>query len=138
MSDNNWAIFKDVKMYNSKTDTTIATNPYVNMEYLFNMTGATPDDDPAETSLFNLTTLKTLVSLGQNTVNIINQPNMTYEVDFQLSQDWTNLGETLKLSDPAVQGDVATKRTYLLWLWMQSAWDMTFTREKPETQGGSY
>ena len=64
MSDNNWAIFKDVKMFNSKTDTTIATNPYVNMEYLFNMTGATPDDDPAETSLFNLTTLKTLVSLG--------------------------------------------------------------------------
>ena len=40
------------------------SNPDVNMEYLFNMTGATADDDPAETSLFNLTTLKTLVALG--------------------------------------------------------------------------
>lgn len=26
----------------------------------------------------------------------------------------------------------------MLWLWMQSAWDMTFTRVLPPSQGGSY
>ena len=65
MSDENWVYFKDVEMYRNKNDTT------VNMEYLWNMTnpnvgGKDPPEnpDPLGNSLFNITTLKTLITLG--------------------------------------------------------------------------
>ena len=52
----------------------------VNMEYLFNMTnpnvgGEDPpaNQDPLGNSLFNLTTLKTLIDLGMNTPNIVGE-----------------------------------------------------------------
>lgn len=51
MSAANWAIFQDVKMYRSTSD------PTVNMEYLFDLFDPVTGADPAETSLFNLTTL---------------------------------------------------------------------------------
>ena len=80
ISDVNWAIFKDFKMkYNNKKNPTIEKNLFLNMEYKFDMTEAKSDDVSAETSLSNLTTLETLVSLGKNPVNIINQPEIKYE-----------------------------------------------------------
>ena len=65
MSAENWAFFKDVEMYRSKSD------PTNNMEYLWNMTNpnvggadAPENTDPLANSLFNITTLKALVALG--------------------------------------------------------------------------
>ena len=65
MSSENWAFFKDVDMYRSKAD------PTNNFEYLWNMTNpnvggvdAPANPDPLANSLFNITTLKTLVALG--------------------------------------------------------------------------
>ena len=65
MSSANWAFFKDVDMYRSKAD------PTNNFEYLWNMTNpnvggvdAPANPDPLANSLFNITTLKTLVALG--------------------------------------------------------------------------
>lgn len=66
MSADNWAIFSDVKMYRDLTSTE------TNMEYLFALSAdSITGSDPATNSLFNLDTLKTLVSLGQSTTNII-------------------------------------------------------------------
>jgi len=64
MSDANWQIFKDVKMYRSldKTES--------NLQSLFTLTDGM-ESDPLPSSLFNIDTLKTLISLGQSTPNII-------------------------------------------------------------------
>ena len=64
MSDTNWQYF-NIEMYNSESD------PSVNMEYLFNLVDPDTGGDPAQNSLFNLTTLKYLVDAGQKTPNII-------------------------------------------------------------------
>jgi len=109
------------------------------MEYLFNLVDPYTGGDPARNSLFNLSTLKTLVAIGLNTTNIINEPDMIYEQNFRMSQEWVNLAATLMLDQKSSEiPEIGTKRTYLLWLWMQSMWDMTFTRVLPVSQGGSY
>ena len=117
-------------MYNSESD------PTVNMEYLFNLVDPDTGGDPAENSLFNLTTLKYLVDAGQKTPNIIQDKDLVYLEDFTLGQEWVNLAELLGLGDPTNStSTIGTRRAYMIWLWMTTAWDLTFTRE-PE--GGSY
>ena len=81
-------------MYRSTSD---STN---NMEYLWSMSNAeTGEGDPLANSLFNLTTLQTLVDLGNspNTTNMLYEKDKTYGVDFNLDDDkgWTNLANTL-------------------------------------------
>ena len=92
MSAANWAIFSDVKMYRDLTSET------GNMEYLFALTNST-QGDPAANSLFNLTTLKTLVSLGQGTANIISSKDEIYQSTFELPEEWATLATTLELND---------------------------------------
>ena len=95
-----------------------------NMEHLFNLTSA-DGGDPAANSLFNLTTLKTLVSLGQAAPNIVgDDKDMVYGTDFNLTIEWTTLGETLGLNE--TDASIGPKRAYMLWLWMRTAWDQTF------------
>ena len=72
MSEENWEHFGSISIYRDETNHTI------NMEYLFNMTnpnvgGEDPPEnpDPLGNSLFNLTTLKTLINLGRQTPNIV-------------------------------------------------------------------
>ena len=86
-----------------------------------------PDDngDPASNSLFNLTSLQALIDAGQKTVNIILSPDQTI-TDETLGDEWSNLAETFALKDP--DSNIGSKRAYLLWLWMQTAWDLTFAR----------
>ena len=70
------------------------------MEHLFTLVN--PDDgksDPARDSLFNLTSLQSLVTLGQQTPNIIKDPNLTIIQDFTLGQDWTNLAWLFNVFD---------------------------------------
>ena len=128
MTAENWAAFSDVEMYRSTVDPTAE-----NMEYLFDLVDPVTGGDPAAHSLFNLTTLQTLISLGQSTPNVINDTTITYGTDFDLS-DWTEIGTTLGL-DEADDATMGQKRAYMTWLWMQTAWNLTFERE-PE--GGSY
>ena len=107
-----------------------------NMEYLFNLTNA-DGGDPAASSLFNLTTLKTLVSLGQAAPNIVgDDKNMTYVTDFNLTGEWTTLAETLGLNETD-DTSVGPKRAYMLWLWMRTAWDLTFELTD-NSQNGNY
>ena len=107
-------------MYRNSTDPTTS-----NMEHLFNLTSA-DGGDPAANSLFNLTSLKTLVSLGQAAPNIVGADrNLTYGTDFTLPAEWTTLGETLGLNETDDK-TTGPKRAYMLWLWMNTAWDLTF------------
>ena len=129
MSQDNWEVFKDAKMYRSKSD------PNINMEHLFTLSNPLDGGDPAENSLFNLTTLQALVKAGQETPNIILNKDIKYLDDFTLGQEWTNLAEILDLSDAGSQDGIGTKRAYMLWLWMKTAWDLTFARTQ---NGGSF
>ena len=60
MNEDNWEYFGDVKMYRNTSD------PTANLEHLFALVD--PIDgisDPDRDSLFNLTSLQSLVNLGQ-------------------------------------------------------------------------
>ena len=82
------------------------SNPEVNMEYLWNMTnpnvgGEDPpaSPDPLANSLFNITTLKTLIALGQQTPNIVGKDkDKVCGEDFNLDS-WSGIAETLELND---------------------------------------
>lgn len=78
MSPENWAFFGDVQMYRSKSD------PSINMEHLWTLQDPVTGGDPAGNSLFNLTSLKTLIDLGQNTINILEDKDKVYLQDFTL------------------------------------------------------
>lgn len=54
---------------------------------------------------------------------------MVFDTDFGLSQNWTNLADTLDLYNEKYDtesSEIGTKRAYLLWLWMNTTWDLTF------------
>ena len=62
MSQANYDLFKNIKMYRDDTYPWVgATN---NMEHLFDIYNINSLGDPSPNSLFNLTTLKALVTLG--------------------------------------------------------------------------
>ena len=119
-----------VKLYNSTQGPTPSEPPTDNYEYLFTLNSA-DGGDPEPHSLFNVATLKTLCDLGANVTNIISEPDKTYNVDFNLSADgnWTALADTLGLD---------VRQTYVIWLWMDTAWNLTFARDQDggDTQVG--
>ena len=86
-----------------------------NFQYLFSLQGEDGSRNPADRSLFNVQTLQMLCALGENVTNVIDS-DQTFGVDFDLLKDpkWVRLSETLRLS---------IKQTYLVWLWMETAWD---------------
>ena len=105
MSSENWNNFKDVEMYRGKSQEAVEQGQ--NMEYLWNMTnpnvgGEDPleNPDPLANSLFNITTLKTLVALGQQTPDITGaDKDLVFSKDFDLDK-WYDIAETLELTDP--------------------------------------
>ena len=99
MSVANCAHFADVNMYRDSSDDS------VNMEYLWNLADPFNEGgDPPENSLFNLDTLKELIQLGLSTPNLVyDDKDLVYELNFTLSQDWTNLANKLELFDTGEQ-----------------------------------
>ena len=73
ISEHNWQYFNDTVTFVND-----ASDPTANMEYLWNLFDPVTGADPAEDSLFNLTTLKALVSAGNATPNIIRNPEIKY------------------------------------------------------------
>ena len=96
--------------------------PTTNYEYLFSLVGSSDSKDPDANSLFNVTTLQTLIKLGQNTTNIVKNPDKTYGVDFDIDndEDWIQLQTYLGLKE--------VRQVYVIWLWMDTAYDYTFAR----------
>ena len=119
MNVENWEYFGDVKMYRSTVD------PTVNMEHLFTVVDPIDGGDPASNSLFNLSSLKSLVKAGQETPNIIKNPELTINQNFTLGDEWVALGTLFSLDDDD-DVDIGKKRAYLIWLWMTTALDLTF------------
>ena len=57
------------------------------------------NSDPLANSLYNLTTLKTLIHLGQNSLNIVGaEKDQVLNKNFNLS-NWTDIARTLELND---------------------------------------
>lgn len=86
-------IFKTVKLYANEII------PGVNYEHLF-LTynpASGPGTDPLPNSLFDLNNFQQLVSLGLSTPNILTQPDLTYDQDFSLGDDWYYLMIALEL-----------------------------------------
>lgn len=94
--------------------------PGVNYEYLFLTYDLTlgKGSDPASNSLFCLDNFKALVTAGLNTPNILKNPELTYGIDFDLGDDWYAISTAL--------GGLNNMQTYLIWLWLDTAYDMTF------------
>lgn len=67
-----------------------------------------------------------MVSLGNNTPNILTDTTLTYGTDFTLSSLWDDLTLTFGLAD--------SMQTYLLWLWLDTAYTMSYSRVQ---DGGS-
>ena len=70
-----------------------ATDTTVNYEYIFNLTNS-EGNAPEASSLFNIDTLKTLIALGESTVDIME--NIDSTVTFNSS--WDDLTTTLGFS----------------------------------------
>jgi hypothetical protein len=83
-------MFADIVLYNDTRDGD------VNYEYLFNLTNSTGGDEPEPSSLFNVDTLKQLISLGQNTKDIVNDTSGNADLNLD---SWTELTTTLGLAD---------------------------------------
>lgn len=77
-----------------------------------------PTTDPPTNSLFNLANFQALVKLGLETPNILTNTTVTYGVDFSLNDDWYALTVTLGLD--------SVQQTYLIWLWLNTAYELTF------------
>ena len=60
--------------------------------------------------------------MGQNTTNIVKHPEKTYGVDFDIDNDenWIQLQTYLGLKE--------VRQAYVIWLWMETAYDYTFAR----------
>ena len=115
----NVAAMTGVKLYND-TQGQGQEPPTDNYEYLFTLQNSS-GGDPEPHSLFNVETLQKLCDLGEVVINIITEPDKTYDVDFNLTADanWTSLADTLGLS---------VRQTYVIWLWMDTAYNLTFAR----------
>lgn len=102
----NIATFSAVNLYVSSSSTT------TNYEYLFST-------QSTETrSLFYKENLQTLINLGYNTPNIMTNTTLVFGTDFTLSAEWDTATTTLGLAD--------SKQTYLLWLWLNTAYTISF------------
>lgn len=119
----NFATFKDTSFI---VDDTTGNPGY---EYLFYMAGA-ESEDPDSNSLYNLDTLKLLCKLGETTPNILKETELTFNTDFVLDSQWTKLAQTLQFTSVGgVSDQTGAQMVYMLWLWMETAWDLTFARE---------
>ncbi len=74
--------------------------------------------NPDPSSLFNVQTLKKLIELGQQIVDI----TVDKEATLTFNSDWDDLTARLGLGD--------NRRTYLIWLWIKYANSLTVNREQ--------
>ena len=105
-------------------------NSTSNFEYLFNLTsGGDKYLDPEESSLFNVQTLKLLIKTGEQSVNIIDQKDTSYADAISTNiAHWDALSTKLRFCDQQQTCD--NKRTYLIYLWIDTLIKQTFQRQQ--------
>lgn len=94
-----------------------------NYEHLFatyNATSQDPTTAPLTNSLFNMNTMQQFLALGQQTQNIATDSSLIYGDNFELSDDWIIMANILNLS--------SGQQAYLLWLWLDTAYSITYSR----------
>ena len=64
------------------------------------------------------------------TPNIVKVVTYVYGVDFSLGADWIALKDSLGLS--------SVEQTYLIWLWLDTAYDMTYSRVQDGGNDGQW
>lgn len=89
-----------------------ASSTTLNYEYLFST------QSTEVRSLFYNTNLQILINLGYNTPNILTNTTLVYGTDFNLNAEWDTMTTTLGLAN--------SEQTYLLWLWLNTAYTMSF------------
>jgi hypothetical protein len=110
--------FASLQMY---SNINIPGSNYENIFLTYDIYTKNPKSNPPVNSLFNMNTMQQLVSLGMSTPNILKaDKGMIYGVDFGLNDDWFALTYTLGLDFP--------QQTYFLWLWLDTAMDMSWNR----------
>jgi len=84
-----------------------------------------------------VTTLKTLMSLGERSTNIITHQNVSFDAAIApLHGEWTALGKVLRYCQ-ANETDgcqVDLRRPYMLYLWLETLYAETYVRER---EGGN-
>jgi hypothetical protein len=117
----NQIIFSSVNLYDSYYST--VERNYENLFVTFDTTVGV-GTEPPESSLFNLSNMELLVDLGMNTPNILKNNTEIYNTTFTLDSEWITLTQTLGLA--------TQEQTYLLWLWLETAFDVTWDRMEDE------
>jgi hypothetical protein len=113
----NVATFQNTQLYNNDFLTG------VNYEHLFltyDIFSQNTTTNPPLNSLFSLQNIQQLITLGQSTPNILIDTELVYGVDFFLNDDWFALTTTLGLD--------FVDQTYLIWLWLDTGKNMTYSR----------
>ena len=113
----NQVTFSPVNLYGAFYST-IESN-YENLFVTFDTTVGVGTEPPTN-SLFNLNNMQTLVDLGMTTPNILTNTTEIYNTTFTLSSEWITLTQTLGLA--------TQEQTYLLWLWLDTALNVTWNR----------
>lgn len=88
--------------------------------------------DPSASSLYNVTTLKSLIDAGERSVNIIQNPEVTFEdaINDTLN-DWKQLSVYFKFCNKVTNctsDDV--RRPYLIYMWLETLVEQTFQRQQ--------
>jgi hypothetical protein len=93
-----------------------------NYDYLFATfdTSVAPGTEPPANSLFNMQNMRMLVQLGKSTPNICTDNTLIYDSNFTLPSMWNNMTYYLGLD--------YVEQTYMLWLWLDTAYNITFNR----------
>lgn len=86
--------------------------------------------DPDASSLYNVTTLKTLLDVGERTVNIISKPEVIFDNAVgEMLDEWKQLSVNFKFCQNVTVCSVDdVRRPYLMYLWLETLFEQTFQR----------
>ena len=85
--------------------------------------------DPEASSLFNVTTLKTLINVGERSVNIIENPETTFdEAVSETLEEWKQLSVNFNFCENMTDCD-DVRRPYLMYMWLETLFEQTFQRK---------
>lgn len=89
-------------------------------EHIFRTTSDLGIGDPPTSSLLNVQTMKRLCQIGPTVPNVMKDDKAILGDTFRLDNEWFDLAKTLELPDE--------NYVYMIWLWMETAWDHSLIR----------
>lgn len=111
-------------MYES---TLVAGSNFENLFATYDVASQDTTTPPLANSLFNASTMQQFLELGMSTQNIATNNSLVYGDNFILSDSWLIMASQLGLQ--------TGQQAYLLYLWLATAYDITYARS---TTTGSF